>query len=236
MLKTACSIKVGNTAKSFNGTQSTLSWTLADIGAAAASHTHDFADITNTPTVLKNIGVQQGSLSIIGSDNNIYITKTTGIISGTNVSGTDNITIPEATTSYNGVMSNKDKTKLDTFTYLTTEERICNYLEFNYSELPATTDLITDIAGARDGILYFKHSDCENNLSWYDSYVDEGDSSYPGFIHVRDGLVVYIFMKAYIDENRVVYFNPTHTLYLNVFYGRSSENYIAFNRRALIDV
>ena len=58
MLKTACSIKVGNTAKSFNGTQSSLSWTLADIGAAAASHTHTFDSITNKPTTLNGYGIE----------------------------------------------------------------------------------------------------------------------------------------------------------------------------------
>ena len=58
MLNTACSIKVGNTAKSFNGTQSTLSWTLADIGAAAASHTHTFASLESKPTTLNGYGIE----------------------------------------------------------------------------------------------------------------------------------------------------------------------------------
>lgn len=51
--KTARTLTIGNTGKSVDGSAN-VSWSLSEIGAAAASHKHTKADITDFPTSLKN--------------------------------------------------------------------------------------------------------------------------------------------------------------------------------------
>ena len=50
-LQTARAITIGNTGKAFDGSAN-VSWSLAEIGAAAATHTHTIADVTNLQTTL----------------------------------------------------------------------------------------------------------------------------------------------------------------------------------------
>ena len=66
---TARTLTVGNTGKSVNGSAN-VSWSLAEIGAAASSHTHNHLEINNTET--KNVGrlqmFQKSSDSTINPD------------------------------------------------------------------------------------------------------------------------------------------------------------------------
>jgi hypothetical protein len=50
-LQNARTLKVGDTGKSFNGSAN-VSWTLGEIGAAPASHTHAISNVTNLQTTL----------------------------------------------------------------------------------------------------------------------------------------------------------------------------------------
>lgn len=70
-LQTARNIKIGNTSRSFNGTGD-VTWTLSDIGAAASSHTHNYAasNHTHDSAYLKlSGGTLSGSLTV---NNNVY--------------------------------------------------------------------------------------------------------------------------------------------------------------------
>lgn len=53
-LATSRTLKIGDTGKSFNGTAN-VTWTLADIGAAAASHSHTVADVTGLQAALDSL-------------------------------------------------------------------------------------------------------------------------------------------------------------------------------------
>lgn len=70
-LQTARNIKIGNTSRSFNGTGD-VTWTLSDIGAAAANHTHSYTDSNHNhdDAYLKlSGGTLSGELFV---DNNVY--------------------------------------------------------------------------------------------------------------------------------------------------------------------
>lgn len=73
---TARTITIGATAKSVNGSAN-MSWTLAEIGAAASSHTHNYA----------------GSSSAGGAANTAIKLNTARTINGVSFDGTANITI-----------------------------------------------------------------------------------------------------------------------------------------------
>lgn len=52
-LQTARAIKIGNTSKNFDGTAN-VTWTLAEIGAAASSHSHNYVPLSNNSnTIIK---------------------------------------------------------------------------------------------------------------------------------------------------------------------------------------
>ena len=72
---TARNIKIGNSTKSVNGSAN-VSWTLSEIGAAAASHTHNYA----------------GSSSAGGAANSAVVLATARTINGTSFNGSANIT------------------------------------------------------------------------------------------------------------------------------------------------
>ena len=57
-LATARSLKIGNSTKTFDGTAN-VTWTLAEVGAAAASHTHAIANVTGLQAALD---AKQGGL------------------------------------------------------------------------------------------------------------------------------------------------------------------------------
>lgn len=58
---TARNLTIGSTAKSVNGSAN-VAWSLAEIGAAAASHTHTFASLTSKPTTLSGYGITDAAL------------------------------------------------------------------------------------------------------------------------------------------------------------------------------
>lgn len=71
-LTTARTLTIGNTGKSFNGTAN-LSWSLSEIGAAAASHSHNV--ISNRGTVAPDTGTTvpgYSGLSMVSAYNNGY--------------------------------------------------------------------------------------------------------------------------------------------------------------------
>lgn len=76
-LKTARTITIGNTGKSFNGSGN-VSWSLSEIGAAASSHTHSYLPL--------NGGLMTGKISssfatntyLAGNQGNALISSTTG--------------------------------------------------------------------------------------------------------------------------------------------------------------
>lgn len=60
---TARTLTIGSTGKSVNGSAN-VAWTLAEIGAAAASHTHQWTDLPYTP-VRQGGGTEQGTNNIL---------------------------------------------------------------------------------------------------------------------------------------------------------------------------
>ena len=89
-LSTARTLTIGNTGKTFNGT-SNVSWSLSEIGAASASHSHSYlplsggtvtgvVSITNTTA---SSSTSTGALKVsggIGCANNIYGSKVYGAV------------------------------------------------------------------------------------------------------------------------------------------------------------
>ena len=71
---TARTITIGVGAKSVDGSTN-VSWTLGEIGAAAASHTHPFSAITDRPTTLAGYGITDGvpaiTLTVAGTTGRI---------------------------------------------------------------------------------------------------------------------------------------------------------------------
>lgn len=80
---TSRNITIGSTAKSVNGSAN-VAWTLSEIGAAAASHTHSYA----------------GSSSAGGAANSAVKLHTARTINGVSFDGTSNITITAAPTAH----------------------------------------------------------------------------------------------------------------------------------------
>lgn len=125
-LTTARTLTVGNTGKTFNGSAN-VAWTLAEIGAYAATNPSGFTSNTGTVT---SIGVTPGTgISVSGSpvttSGNITVTNTAPNVT-TNITTTHNAstvvvnssdgtngTINAATTTLAGVMTGADKTKLN---------------------------------------------------------------------------------------------------------------------------
>ncbi|MFU8777018.1 MAG: tail fiber domain-containing protein [Roseovarius sp.] len=111
---TARTLTIGSTGKSVNGSGN-VSWTLAEIGAAAASHSHGEATTSaggfmSSSDKTKLNGIAAGAqvnvatnLGITGTGNSRTITSSTGT----------NVTIPVATSSTAGLMATGDKSKLD---------------------------------------------------------------------------------------------------------------------------
>lgn len=61
-LETARTLTIGSTGKTFNGTAD-VSWSLAEIGAAAASHAHTFVSLTGKPTTLSGYGITDAKIA-----------------------------------------------------------------------------------------------------------------------------------------------------------------------------
>lgn len=61
-LETARTLTIGSTGKAFNGTAD-VSWSLAEIGAAAASHAHTFVSLTGKPTTLSGYGITDAKIA-----------------------------------------------------------------------------------------------------------------------------------------------------------------------------
>ena len=74
VLQTARTLTIGATGKTFNGSAN-VSWSLAEIGAAATSHTHNIWDLP-----FRRSGV---NVDNVGSDNLFETTRTTGTGQGT---------------------------------------------------------------------------------------------------------------------------------------------------------
>ena len=100
---TGRTLTIGSTGKSVDGSGN-VSWTLAEIGAAAASHTHTKSQITDFPTSLKN----PSSLTVKGNGTTSFTydgsaTKTLNIKPGTGISVSSdtsgNITITNTSTN-----------------------------------------------------------------------------------------------------------------------------------------
>jgi hypothetical protein len=123
---TARTVTIGNTGKSVNGSAN-VAWTLAEIGAYAATNPSGYT--TNTGTVT-SVGLTPGTgISVSGSpitgSGSITVTNTAPNVT-TNITTTHNAstvvvnssdgtngTINAATTALAGVMTGTDKTKLD---------------------------------------------------------------------------------------------------------------------------
>ena len=100
---TGRTLTIGSTGKSVDGSGN-VSWTLAEIGAAAASHTHTKSQITDFPTSLKN----PSSLTVQGNGTTSFTydgsaAKTLNIKPGTGISVSSdtsgNITITNTSTN-----------------------------------------------------------------------------------------------------------------------------------------
>ncbi|AHJ10575.1 tail fiber protein [Shewanella phage Spp001] len=66
VLQTARTLTIGSTGKSFNGSGN-VAWSLAEIGAAAASHTHPVSQVTGLGTAAtRNVGTTVGTVPLIG--------------------------------------------------------------------------------------------------------------------------------------------------------------------------
>ena len=100
---TGRTLTIGSTGKSVDGSGN-VSWTLAEIGAAAASHTHTKSQITDFPTSLKN----PSSLTVKGNGTTSFTydgsaAKTLNIKPGTGISVSSdtsgNITITNTSTN-----------------------------------------------------------------------------------------------------------------------------------------
>lgn len=85
-LATACALKIGNTSKKFDGSAD-VTWTLAEIGAAAASHTH--SQLHTHTTKSTNYG------TLTASSNQLSLTSAVGV-------HTDGKTYTYNNTSYSG--------------------------------------------------------------------------------------------------------------------------------------
>jgi hypothetical protein len=92
---TARNLTIGSTAKSVNGSAN-VSWTLAEIGAAAASHTHDYAPLTGGGTSgtwpISITGNAATASSTSGNAGSATKLATPRAINGTNFDGTAAIT------------------------------------------------------------------------------------------------------------------------------------------------
>ena len=64
-LETSRSFTIGNTAKSFDGTDN-VSWSLSEIGAAAAIHSHTISQITDIANASVSYAVSAGNASTLG--------------------------------------------------------------------------------------------------------------------------------------------------------------------------
>jgi hypothetical protein len=110
-LTTARNFTIGATARSFNGTAN-VSWSLADIGVNNGTLTLATSGIaTGSQTFTANQSTNATFTVNVPATNLTYSSAaTTGTV---NSSTGANVTIPAATTSLAGLMTNADKTKLD---------------------------------------------------------------------------------------------------------------------------
>ena len=69
VLQTARTLTIGSTGKSFNGSAN-VSWSLAEIGAAAASHTHTIGDISDRQRLFNNMGNNHSTFTDFNSVSN----------------------------------------------------------------------------------------------------------------------------------------------------------------------
>lgn len=121
-LTTARTLTIGSTGKTFNGSAN-VAWSLGEIGAAAASHTHAISDVTNLQSALDStaplnhthiIGDVTGLQTALDAKQNAATALTTSTTFGGDVSGTYNA-IVVADDSHNHIISNVDglQTALD---------------------------------------------------------------------------------------------------------------------------
>lgn len=82
---TARTLTIGNTGKSVNGSAN-VSWTLAEIGAAASSHTHNYAGSSSAG------GAATSALACTGNSATATTLATARTINGTSFNGSANIT------------------------------------------------------------------------------------------------------------------------------------------------
>jgi hypothetical protein len=110
-LTTARTFTIGGTGKTFNGTAN-VAWSLGEIGVNNSTLTLATSGIaTGSQTWTSNQGTNATFTVNVPATNLTYSTATT---TGTvNSSTGGNATIPAATTSLAGLMTNADKTKLD---------------------------------------------------------------------------------------------------------------------------
>jgi trimeric autotransporter adhesin len=111
---TARTLTIGSTGKSVNGSGN-VSWSLAEIGAAATNHGHANAT-TSASGFMSDTDKSKLDGIAAGAQVNVAtnLTYTSAASSGTvNSSTGTNATIPAATTSIAGLLTSSDKTKLD---------------------------------------------------------------------------------------------------------------------------
>ncbi|MGL5691434.1 MAG: pyocin knob domain-containing protein, partial [Bacteroidales bacterium] len=76
-LATARTLTIGNTGKTFDGTGN-VTWTLDDIGASSASHSHNFLTIDNTSTTGASGSVRSGKLQFLQKSGDTAINPDSG--------------------------------------------------------------------------------------------------------------------------------------------------------------
>lgn len=85
VLQTARTITIGSAGKAFNGSAN-LSWSLSEIGAAASSHSHNYAGSSSAG------GAANSALTCTGNSSTATTLQTARTINGTSFNGSANIT------------------------------------------------------------------------------------------------------------------------------------------------
>lgn len=110
---TSRTITIGSTGKTVNGSANVV-WTLGEIGAASAGHTHTFASLTSKPTTLAGYGITDAA---INTHTHNYLPLSggtlTGALTGTTINMSGNITAAGEVTAYSDIRLKKNVKALE---------------------------------------------------------------------------------------------------------------------------
>ena len=144
-LKTARTLTIGSTGKSFNGSAN-VSWSLSEIGAAASSHTHK-VKINGTE---KTIAASSGSAVDLGT----YLTSHQSLancVQTIKTSGSGNI-VTGITKSGSTLTVTKGNSSVDWSEISNTPDNFQSYGITNYVELPFFTTDIMNFQGGGERV------------------------------------------------------------------------------------